>query len=64
MDKKKMDKKMDEKKKKGTILATATRFLPAILVGLVTGTTDQDVEGSRMFLGSILTKYNMLKKDC
>ena len=28
----------------GTILATATRFLPAILGGLVAGTADQDVE--------------------
>ena len=35
----------------GTILAAATRFLPAILVGLVAGTADQDVEGSGMFLG-------------
>ena len=34
-----------------TILAAATRFLPAILAGLVAGTTDQDVEGSGMFLG-------------
>ena len=27
------------------------RFLPAILAGLVAGTTDQDIEGSGMFLG-------------
>ena len=48
----------------GTILAAATRFLPAILAGLVAGTADQDVEGNGMFLGTILTKYNMLEKDC
>ena len=35
----------------GTILAAATRFLPAILAGLVAGTADQDVEGNGMFLG-------------
>ena len=34
-----------------TILAAATRFLPAILAGLVAGTADQDVEGNGMFLG-------------
>ena len=34
-----------------TILAAATRFLPAILAGLVAGTADQDVKGSGMFLG-------------
>ena len=47
-----------------TILTAATRFLPAILAGLVAGITDQDVEGSGMFLGTILTRYNMLEKDC
>ena len=47
-----------------TIPAAATRFLPAILAGLVAGTADQDVEGNGMFLGTILTRYNMLEKDC
>ena len=36
----------------GTILAAATRFLPAILAGLVAGTAGQEeVEGNGMFLG-------------
>ena len=35
----------------GTMLAAATRFLPAILAGLVAGTAGQEVEGNGMFLG-------------
>ena len=35
----------------GTILTTATRFLPAILAGLVAGTADQDDKGSGMIWG-------------
>ena len=35
----------------GAMLAAATRFLPAILAGLVAGTAGQEVEGNGMFLG-------------
>ena len=33
------------------IMAAATRFLPAILAGLVAGSAGQEVEGNGMFLG-------------
>ena len=35
----------------GAMLSAATRFLPAILAGLVAGTAGEEVEGNGMFLG-------------